>query len=523
MTMASQPPIFGASQPPVSQAPVSQPTSFGTSGNLWGSSTTVSGQSTSAFGVPRKTKTPKQTIGNSAIFPTTTPQHKRSHKTLFGGPKQAIQTPVSLFGTTTPQTTNDIPSFTPQTIPPQATQTNQSRNPTNPQLSFFSIGRSTTPASPSPISRSRSSISRSSVSSGTVTPATSFTSQSQSTARESTPRPFKTYTDPNGDLCLTVGPQATEFVVCSKTMARSSPFFKKMLYGAFSEGKKAQPGSEKSDWVVKLPEDNVAAMTIILNIIHGRFDKVPGYEDFVYTTHFYNLCVLTDKYDMAHVLRPWAKGWSRSTHNQCEKLGQSLRTKFCHERLWISWELGDRVAFESMAKGMLMNSSASAGNNLRYVGALEPPEIYERIEKVRLDTITSLLKPLNDIIGRLVRNDVSFCRQCDSFNKNRCLALTLGKIIQALHRHGLWPLPESLTDLPYSVSTLAQKLHLIETEINKDSHHNSLFASVDSVRTEVENTLNAIPSLLTETHLKHLAAQAKKTGFATPEALMAKS
>ncbi|KAI1481430.1 hypothetical protein F4774DRAFT_375338 [Daldinia eschscholtzii] len=507
--MASQPRIFGANQPAVNQ-----PVSFGTSGNLWGSSTTASGQSTAAFGAP------KQTVGNSTIFPTTTPQHKRSHKTLFGGPKQATQTPPNLFGTTTPQTaTNGIPSFTPQTLPPQS---NTSGNPVNPQLSFFSIGRSTTPASPSPISRSRSSISRSSVASGTVTPATSFTSQSAS-EREPTPRPFKTHADPNGDLCLTVGPQAAEFIVCSKTLARSSPFFKKMLYGGFAEGKKTQPENGKSsDWVVKLPEDNVAAMTIILNIIHGRFDKVPGYEDFVYTTHFYNLCVLTDKYDMTHVLRPWAKGWSRSTHSQCEKLGQSLRTKFCHERLWIAWELGDRVAFERMAKAMLMDSCSSAGNNLRYVGALEPPGIYERIEKVRLETITSLLKPLNDIIGRLVRNDVSFCRHCDSFNKNKCLALTLGKTIQALHRHGLWPIPESLTDLPYSVSILAQKLHLIEVEINKDSHHNSLFGSLDCVRTEVENTLNAIPSLLTETHLKHLAAQARKTGFATPEALLAK-
>ncbi|KAI8958186.1 hypothetical protein F5Y11DRAFT_351770 [Daldinia sp. FL1419] len=519
--MASQPPrIFGASQPSVNQS-----VSFGTPGNLWGSSTTVAGQSTSAFGASKQTPGKP---GNTTIFPTTTPQNKarnkRSHSTLFGGgSKQTSKTPSYLFGTTTPQTTNGVPSFTPQTNPPQ---TNQSGTSVNPQLNFFSIGRSTTPASPSPISRSRSSASRSSIASdasGTVTPATSFTAQSQSTSdRESTPRPFKALADPNGDLCLLVGPQAAEFVVCSRTMARSSPVFKSMLYGAFAEGKKASPESGKSDWVVKLPDDNVSAMTIILNIIHGRFDKVPGYEDFVYTTHFYNLCVLTDKYDMTHVLRPWAKGWSRSTHNQCEKLGQSLRTKFCHERLWIAWELGDRVAFEGMAKAMLMNSSASAGNSLRYVGALEPPGIYKRIEKVRLETIVALLKPLNDIIGRLVRNDVSFCRICDSFNKERCLALTLGKTIQALHRHGLWPIPESLTDLPYSITTLAQKLLLIENDINKDSHHNSLFSSVDSVSTEVENTLSSIPSLLTETHLKHLAVQARKTGFATPEALLAK-
>lgn len=149
-----------------------------------------------------------------------------------------------------------------------------------------------------------------------------------------------------------------------------------MLYGEFAESKSAQPKDGKTPWVVKLPEDNSAAMSIILNIIHSRFDQVSGYEDFVYTTHLYNLCVLTDKYDMTHILRPWAKGWSRTTHIQCEKLGQSLRSKFCHERLWIAWELGDFVTFDAMSKALLLNSSSSAGNNLRYVGALEPPEIY---------------------------------------------------------------------------------------------------------------------------------------------------
>lgn len=72
--------------------------------------------------------------------------------------------------------------------------------------------------------------------------------------------------DPNGDLRLVIGEQKAESVVCSRSLARASPIFNKMLYGAFSESKPVE-----GDWHVELPEDDPYALCFLLNIIHGPF------------------------------------------------------------------------------------------------------------------------------------------------------------------------------------------------------------------------------------------------------------
>lgn len=235
---------------------------------------------------------------------------------------------------------------------------------------------STAPTSPSPAPRSSQQLASNSGSTAFPTNPTPTRQLRPIVKPKINLRPPKSFIDPNGDLCLEVGPSLKEFVVCSRAMTRSSSFWKTMLHGDFAEGKKAQSQDATSEWVVKLPEDNPTAMEIILNIVHCRFSSVSNPEGFVYTTHLYNLCVLTDKYDMTHILRPWAKGWSSSTHAQCDKIGSSLRSKFCHERLWISWELGDQPAFEDIAKAMFLHCSPTSGNHLRYIGALEPPGIF---------------------------------------------------------------------------------------------------------------------------------------------------
>ncbi|KAI1091186.1 hypothetical protein F5B19DRAFT_287259 [Rostrohypoxylon terebratum] len=385
------------------------------------------------------------------------------------------------------------------------------------------IKTSSTRSSPNRGSQTPSSVSSQSP---TKSPATMFTANSTTpsgssgssqttTDPETTPRPPKCYMDPKGDLCLEVGHLAAEFVVCSRAMARSSPFWKKMLYGEFAESKSAQPKDGKTPWVVKLPEDNSAAMSIILNIIHSRFDQVSGYEDFVYTTHLYNLCVLTDKYDMTHILRPWAKGWSRTTHIQCEKLGQSLRSKFCHERLWIAWELGDFVTFDAMSKALLLNSSSSAGNNLRYVGALEPPEIYESIQKARLSMIKALLSRLDGILQGLVQQNKALCsRYKAASERGDCLASMLGTTIQSLHSNGLWPIPQP-ESVECSVWDFAAKLQAVQIEGDAGIYHKCSQTVV--LKAEIEKTLYSIPELLSEIHWRHLQSQAAKSGMPTFE------
>ncbi|KAI1412320.1 hypothetical protein F5Y13DRAFT_46077 [Hypoxylon sp. FL1857] len=510
--------------------------------SLFGNTTTASSQQTTGFFGGASTQS--SVFVPSNLF-SPTPQASRAQEPMFGAPiAQANPPTANLFGRKNSQTSNDFGSTTPRGDPPQpnlfSSLTNQ---PTPAQSSFFSHRLSASLSSPSPASR-RSKASSFGASptratprigqkrpapqssqSPTKSPGTPGTpgspiihtpaSESQSPSeQESNVRPPKSYIDPDGDLCLHVGPMAAEFVVCSKTMARSSPFWKKMLYGDFAEGKKAQHQNIGEEWIVKLPEDNVTAMTIVLSIIHGRFDKVAGYEDLIYTAHLYNLCVLTDKYDMTHILRPWAKGWSRSVHTRSEKLGRCLREKFCHERLWIAWDLGDQETFEEMAKALLLNCDASVGNTLHYVVALEPPGIYESIQQVRLDMIKTLLRPFNRIIQRLVDNDISLCEKpIGASHKGDCLSSMLGTAIRSLYKAGLWPIPEPAA-VQCSVSELALKLQHVEIAGKDGDSH--VCSKSGLIRSSVGATMMSIPSLLTESHQRHLEAQGKKSGFAPP-------
>ncbi|KAI1139895.1 hypothetical protein F5Y05DRAFT_380403, partial [Hypoxylon sp. FL0543] len=516
--------------------------------SLFGNSTAASNQPSSGLfgGAPNKS-TQSSSFVPSNLFSSTTPQAPRSHEPIFGAPiTQANPPTTNFFGKTNSETDNDFGSTTPQGNPPQSNMfSGLPSQPSPARSSLFSSRISTLVASPTPSSRRSqpqvrgfgASPTRISPRTGQKRPAPqpSYSpkcpgtpgtpgspaihtpaSESQSPSeQEPNVRPPKTYVDPDGDLCLHVGPLAAEFVVCSKTMARSSPFWKKMLYGDFAEGKKAQPQNGEKEWIVKLPEDNVMAMKIVLSIIHGRFDQVAGYEDLIYTAHLYNLCVLTDKYDMTHVLRPWAKGWSRSVHSRSEKLGLCLREKFCHERLWIAWDLGDRATFEEMAKALLLNCNASVGNTLHYVVALEPPGIYESIEQVRLDMIKTLLQPFNNIIQRLVDNDISLCEKpIGAAHKGECLPSMLGTAIRSLYKAGLWPIPEPAA-VQCSVSDLALKLQHVEVVGRYGDCH--VCSKSGIIKSSIGTTMLSIPSLLTEAHQRHLEAQGKKSGFAPPD------
>ncbi|KAI0804243.1 hypothetical protein GGR55DRAFT_691102 [Xylaria sp. FL0064] len=328
------------------------------------------------------------------------------------------------------------------------------------------------------------------------------------TVRPLQPPPPKSCLDPKGDLYIDVGMYpARSFTVCSRTLARVSPFWDKMLYGEFIESKKPHPQDGSPEWTVKLPEDNPTAMGLLLSIIHGQFDVVPGYEDLLYVRDLYDISVITDKYDMTHILQPWARGWLRSTLCSTKLIGESLRDQYCHERLWISWALGDKANFEEIAKIMLLTSCTSIrdSNSLRCAGVFEPPEIYDIIEQTRLDTVKALLALFHNIIEGLIINDKTLCIRHKK-KKNYpdvCLSSMLGTGIQSLHSVGLWPIPQP-GDIPWSIESKGYP-EVEDGRVHKCSQGPAL-------QVEIERVLNSIPSLLTEGHECHLECQARKSG-----------
>jgi hypothetical protein len=64
---------------------------------------------------------------------------------------------------------------------------------------------------------------------------------------------------------------------------------------------------------IRLPGDDVDAMTIFLNIIHLRMDQVPETVD---RRTLFNLARLVDKYDCHRTVKPFSEKWAvKSRHS----------------------------------------------------------------------------------------------------------------------------------------------------------------------------------------------------------------
>lgn len=179
-----------------------------------------------------------------------------------------------------------------------------------------------------------------------------------------------TYLEPDGDLRLRVGPDTEykDFVVCSRVMGRSSPIWKKMLFGGFKESKPPE-----GEWIVPLPDDLPDALLTVLNIVHGKFTEVATEMSI---EQLYAVLELTDKYDMIQKLQPWASAWSSLL-----LLGNPR--EFALERIFAAWELGQQDIFCFLMTDMAMvatmddhgHLTAEDGRIIGNCGCLGPTDI----------------------------------------------------------------------------------------------------------------------------------------------------
>ncbi|KAH0432144.1 nuclear pore protein-like protein [Colletotrichum camelliae] len=155
--------------------------------------------------------------------------------------------------------------------------------------------------------------------------------------------------DNDGDLTLFVGQKMTRFRVCSKTLARSSPVFKRMLCGNFAESRP----SDGTNWVFSLPEDGARAMAIFLSIIHGKFHVTP---ETLSVRDLYDLLTLTEKYDATALLRPFAHRW-------IDAVGSQMDDPYL---LCVAWELGHIELFEKLMVAITRDCTVNEEGMLLY-------------------------------------------------------------------------------------------------------------------------------------------------------------
>ncbi|WYZ41224.1 hypothetical protein EsH8_V_000119 [Colletotrichum jinshuiense] len=351
--------------------------------------------------------------------------------------------------------------------------------------------------------------------------------------------------DCRGDVVFIVGSTADNtparsFRACSRTMARVSPVFDRMLHGNFSESRPAgagagaaadttmtahsspagtTPPAPAKEWVVNLPDDKSDAFDLFASIAHSRFARIPRS---LSIDKLYELTVLTHYYDATPMLTPWLQTWASgigeapgtsSSSGVGGRDGGLLMAKL----LWISWELGHKQLFESTARRMVMEACGSLFGAESGLGELSmPPDVIERITEIRTRTIQSIVDVFRDLAEKLVMVDEGprWCRHASYMGPHRCESMILGSMTFCLTRAGLWPIPEA-EDVEESVLELYSTLmNLVIHDIGRPGDKGGVDHGECNPRgflmERIKNILGEIPSPVGEAHRRHLERQIQR-------------
>ncbi|KAK0726298.1 hypothetical protein B0T21DRAFT_32488 [Apiosordaria backusii] len=278
--------------------------------------------------------------------------------------------------------------------------------------------------------------------------------------------------DQDGDLILAVGPSdcQSSFKVDASTLRRTSPVWKAMLYRPWIE---SQP-KDDSEWIVELPEDDPAALTVLLGIIHSNFDLVPA-TDKITASLVWGILVLCDKYDMIQSIIPYITIWRTHIKQQAPKSEVILS-------LLIAWEIGDENWLRDLLKDLVHHTCVygstkqityesvdNLGFHTIYLtgSALEkfgPPQLLDHIVDIRSRVLNYYLRFINTEIeirlsGKPRRPDAAQ-RPCRHEVKG-CDELVLGGLIRGLSMVGLpaFNLRKKATEVNMNIAKFEEACH----------------------------------------------------------------
>ncbi|KAB5531380.1 hypothetical protein GE09DRAFT_1228182 [Coniochaeta sp. 2T2.1] len=278
-----------------------------------------------------------------------------------------------------------------------------------------------------------------------------------------------------------------------------------MLYGGFSE---ARPAT--GDWRVKLPEDDPEALALLLNIIHGRFEAVPLV---LPNSKIYKITVLSNKYDLTQVLRPWARRW---TERFVEHSAHSAQVA------WIAWELGDRVFLEDMLDDLLLTGSLNEDGNLVLAFNDEPLSSFEMLAIMNVVgqsksmTVNVLLQSFLGV-GEPIRGCHTF--RTGYSEAKVCDAVILSSLVKGLAKAELFPLPQPedypgpLLEFYDRITGLRESITILD---NMEFDHTSC-NPLNELLDKIDWAWRHDRPVIDEKHKSHLEVQAKKSGVASAE------
>ncbi|KAK1994416.1 hypothetical protein LX36DRAFT_751750 [Colletotrichum falcatum] len=245
--------------------------------------------------------------------------------------------------------------------------------------------------------------------------------------------------DVDGDLSLCVGAarvsQPTTFLVCSKSISRSSPVMKQMILGEPTETLSIQ--DDRTNRTIHLPDDEPVPMRLMLEVIHGDFRHVPQKME-IQALHA--LVVVMHKYDALSLVRPWVRAWLASA-----------RTSGDYARLFsITWALGDVAFFSTTSSRLIEYSHINPQHKLvskehlslrrtrgpviaEETAPLIPASMIGKIEIERVQRISAEVAPYIKLYEELKRGNCECRSATPNFRKSmspRCRVLALGSLVQ---------------------------------------------------------------------------------------------
>ncbi|KAF4955864.1 hypothetical protein FGADI_4259 [Fusarium gaditjirri] len=312
--------------------------------------------------------------------------------------------------------------------------------------------------------------------------------------------------DQSGDLYLKVGQSPGRIMlVDSRALSRVSPRLKEIISLNHKDTK------DCGDWTIELPDDDSVPFTVLLNLIHTRFEKVPTK---ISLKKLYGACILTRKYEMAQVLRPVAERWFKALGTSTEDYGVFFKKAF------VAWELGFSEELSDMVGHVVLNCSLGLDDQL-VIGENKERlcdfEGFQRIpildcitehRELALETCWYKSQKLGD---QVLYSSVKGC-MCSASHSREEMCLMLGKMLSKAGEEGILDLfhfggsLDVFRSSDLDLKTLEHKISLVAGYIDLCGWCPAVFETVEEVRRQLQRA--ADPLYLS--HLRALQIQAAK-------------
>ncbi|KAF5635722.1 hypothetical protein F52700_5033 [Fusarium sp. NRRL 52700] len=229
--------------------------------------------------------------------------------------------------------------------------------------------------------------------------------------------------------------------VSSAHLILSSPVFKAMLDGPFSEGTR----NKDNLFEVKAFEWNAEALVIVLDIIHGHHRSLPQK---VELDILIEIAILCDYYQCEEIVETFAERWITAFGED-----KPYEEKATMNWMFIAWVFQKGDLFNSKVTATLQHSRIPVHTDLPL-----PSAIIDKIEAQRLKLNNDVLDNLYGLHESLwVTNDD--CRR-------ECASMLLGSLMKQMREAGLEiPKPKSLPSTIRSLVGLRKFVSGLETPV----------------------------------------------------------